>query len=79
MIFVSCFPITKILFTKIKTKTRLPSDNLAHAYNLHDRQKTFELRDPFIFSRVPMMALFKYFKRSNPLPLPEGPLSMKVA
>ena len=71
MIFVSCFPITKILFTKINTKTWLPCDNLAHAYNIHDRQITFELTNPFIFSRVPMMALFKYFKRSNPLPLPE--------
>ena len=53
------------------------------AYNIHDRQNTFELTNLFIFSRVPsrvpMMALFKYFKRSNPLPLPEGPLSMKVA
>ena len=78
MIFVSGFPITKILFTK-KKKSRLPCDNLAHAYNKHDRQYTFELTNPFIFSRVPMMALFKYFKRSNPLPLPEGPLSMKVA
>ena len=83
MIFVSGFPITKILFTKIKNKSRLPRDNLAHAYNIHDRQNTFELTNLFIFSRVPsrvpMMALFKYFKRSNPLPLPEGPLSMKVA
>ena len=82
MIFVSCFPITKILFTK-KKKSRLPCDNLAHAYNIHDRQYTFELTNHYIFSRepsrVPMMALFKYFKRSNPLPLSEGPLSMKVA
>ena len=83
MIFVSGFPITKILFTKKKKKSRLPCDNLAQAYNIHDRQNTFELTNLFIFSRVPsrvpMMALFKYFKRSNPLPLPEGPLSMKVA
>ena len=84
MIFVSGFPITKILFTKKeRKKSRLPCDNLAHAYNIHDRQYTFELTNHFIFSRepsrVPMMALFKYFKRSNPLPLPEGPLSMKVA
>ena len=83
MIFVSGFPITKILFTKIlftkkKKKSRLPCDNLAHEYNIHDRQYTFELTNHFIFSGVPMMALFKYFKRSNPLPLPEGPLSMKV-
>ena len=27
MIFVSGFPITKILFTKIKIKSRLPCDN----------------------------------------------------
>ena len=87
MIFVSGFPITKILFMKKKKKSRLPCDNLAHAYNMYDRQYTFELTNHFIFSRepsrepsrVPMMALFKYFKRSNPLPLPEGPLSMKVA
>ena len=38
MIFVSGFPIAKNLFTKIKTKTRLLCDNLAHAYNIHDRQ-----------------------------------------
>ena len=85
MIFVSGFPITKILFTKKKKKkkSRLPCDNLAHAYNMYDRQYTFELTNHFIFSRepsrVPMMALFKYFKRSNLLPLPEEPLSMKVA
>ena len=30
MIFVSDFSITKILFTKIKTKTQLPCNNLAH-------------------------------------------------
>ena len=41
MIFVSGFPITKILFKKIKTKTRLPCDNLAHAYNIHDRCTTY--------------------------------------
>ena len=69
MIFVSGFPITKILFTKKRSKSRLPCDNLAHAYNIHDRKYTFELTNHFIFSRVPMMALFKYFKRSNPLPL----------
>ena len=84
MIFVSGFPITQILFTKKKSKkSRLRCDNLAHAYNIHDQQYTFELKNHFIFSRepsrVPMLALFKYFKRSNPLPLPEGPLSMKVA
>ena len=70
-------------FVHEKKKSRLPCDNLAHAYNIHDRQYTFELTNHFIFSRepsrVPMMALFKYFKRSNPLPLPEGPLSMKAA
>ena len=43
MIFASGFPITKILFTKIKTKTRLPCDILAHAYNMHDiNLRTYE-------------------------------------
>ena len=83
MIFESGFPITKKKITKKKKKkSRFPCDNLAHAYNIHDRQYTFELTNHFIFSRVPsrvpMIALFKYSKRSNPLPLPEGPLSMKV-
>ena len=76
MIFVSGFPITKILFTKKKKKSRLPCDNLAHAYNIHDRQYTFELTNHYFY--LFGGALFKYFKRSNPLPLPEGPLSMKV-
>ena len=49
VIFVSGFPITKILFTKIKKKSRLPCDNLAHAYNIHDRQYNFELTNHFIF------------------------------
>ena len=77
MIFVSCFPITKILFTKIKTKTRLPCDNLAHAYNIHDQQKNLRTYEPFYLFESAYDGLI--LKRSNPLPLPEGPLSMKVA
>ena len=49
MIVVSGFPITKILFTKIKTKTRLPCDNLAHAYNVQHTRPAINLRtyEPF--------------------------------
>ena len=76
MMFVSDLPITKILFTKIKTKTRLPCDNLARTCNIMTGNKPLNLRT---LLSLPMMALFKYFKHSNPLPSPQGPLSMKVA
>ena len=52
MIFVCDFPITKILFMKIKTKTRLPCDNLAHAYNIHNT-------NPFIFAYDGLIQVFQ--------------------
>ena len=59
MIFVSGFPITKILFTKIKTKTRLPCDNLVQHTRLAINLRIYE---PFYLFEGAYDGLIQVFK-----------------